>query len=89
MILDFSSAGAISALKEFFVSLVKTALIAGIAFIGFRLNNIHLGLSTPNYAIYTGLIIVGRAVISSIAVWATTLPGDTTSTTTTTAGALA
>lgn len=79
--LDFSPNGWKAALKEFFVSAFKTALVAVVAYAGFKLSNVHIDLGTQNAEIYTLLLVVGRALVSSISVWATTLPGTVSTTT--------
>ncbi len=74
--LDFSPAGWKEAVKEIFWSTVKTALVAAVAYVSFRLANIELDLSSKNAELYTIFLILGRACISSLKVWATSLPGS-------------
>lgn len=83
---DFSKAGALDGVKEFFWSLLKTALTVIVAYALLRLANIHLDVHNNNFDLYTGIIIIGRALLSGFGQWVTTLPGTVTDTTPVTVG---
>lgn len=76
---DFSSAGFNEAIKDFFYSLVKTILVAGAAYVILYLKGIVIDVSDPHFELYTGLITVGRALVSAFLTWVGTLPGTTES----------
>lgn len=71
---DFSSAGWKEGVKEFFLSLFKTAVAAVIVYLGVKLDGLHLAnFVKPMYALYAGLGLAGvRALMTSIYIWATT-----------------
>ena len=73
--LDFSLTGWKAAIKEFLWSMIKTTFVAAIAYISFKLANIELDLTSQNAELYTIFIIVGRAGVSALKTWVTTLPG--------------
>lgn len=72
---DFSSAGWIDGIKEFFWSLLKNVLVVAAAYATLRLTNIHISPDTKNFEVYTALVVVGRAVISGFMQWVQTIPG--------------
>ena len=72
MIWDFSKAGLVDALKEFFVSLIKTMLVAGGAYVAVRLDNLHPDLKSQVGMLFFGLIVVGRSLVSSFVLWVET-----------------
>lgn len=71
---SFSLDGWQEALKEFAVSLVKTILVAGGSYIALRLATISIPLTDHNYELYTALIALGRAAVSSFLVFVNTFP---------------
>jgi hypothetical protein len=74
--LDFSSAGVKLALKEFFTSLLKTALAAAIGYVILRLDGLHVSsYIDPMYAALAAAgIATLRALLTSLSKWATTTP---------------
>jgi small basic protein len=75
LIFDFSKAGWKLAVKEFFLSLVKTVVAAAIVYIGVKLNNLDVStFVSPEYAVIgTAVIGLVRAGLTSIYKWATTI----------------
>lgn len=69
---DFSKYGVSAAVQEFIVSFFKTLAVAAAAFATLRLGNINIPLHSANFELYTVLIGLGRALISSFLVWVNT-----------------
>lgn len=74
---DFSTAGWQKAARDFVASLIKTALVAVAAYVAMRLANVSIDPMARNAELFTGLVVVGRALLSSFLSWANTLPGET------------
>jgi hypothetical protein len=77
LIFDFSKAGWKLAVKEFFLSLVKTVVAAAIVYVGVKLNNLNVSeFVKPEYAVIgTAVIGLVRAGLTSLYKWSTTVDG--------------
>lgn len=74
---DFSRVGLKAGIVDFCWSLLKTALVAVVAFVGMKLSNVNVNVDSQTGQIFTGLVLVGRALVSGFNTWVNTLPGDT------------
>lgn len=71
MVLDFSKVGWKLAVKEFSLSLIKTAAAAGVAFAIQRLAEIHLPVDSMDAAAVIAAVGLLRALLTSLGKWLT------------------
>lgn len=80
-VFDFSSAGLVSGFKRFFISLLKTAGAAAVAYVLLKLDSIHItDYVKPMFAGYALMLFASiRAVFAFLEEWLLTkAPGDIT-----------